>query len=31
MVASVVHALVGDGALALKSRPLPFALRPAQA
>jgi putative oxidoreductase len=31
MVASVVHALVGDGALALKSRPLPFAtLRTAQ-
>jgi putative oxidoreductase len=25
MVASVVHALIGDGALALKSRPLPFA------
>ena len=31
MIASVVHALVGDGALALKSRPLPFAaLRTAQ-
>jgi putative oxidoreductase len=31
MVASVVHALVGDGAFALKSRPLPFAaLRTAQ-
>jgi putative oxidoreductase len=30
IVASVVHALIGDGALALKSRPLPFAaLRPA--
>jgi putative oxidoreductase len=26
MIASVVQALVGDGALALKSRPLPFAL-----
>jgi putative oxidoreductase len=25
IVASVVHALIGDGALALKSRPLPFA------
>jgi putative oxidoreductase len=31
MIASVVQALIGDGALALKSRPLPFAiLRPAQ-
>jgi putative oxidoreductase len=31
MIASVVHALVGDGAFALKSRPLPFAaLRTAQ-
>jgi putative oxidoreductase len=31
IVASVVQALIGDGALALKSRPLPFAiLRPAQ-
>ncbi|HEX6119149.1 MAG TPA: DoxX family protein [Dongiaceae bacterium] len=31
IVASVVHALIGDGALALKSRPLPFSvLRPAQ-
>jgi putative oxidoreductase len=31
MVASVVHALIGDGVFALKSRPLPFAvLRPAQ-
>lgn len=31
MIASVVHALIGDGALALKSRPLPFAaLRSAQ-
>lgn len=31
MIASMVHALIGDGALALKSRPLPFAaLRPAQ-
>ena len=30
IVASLVHALIGDGALALKSRPLPFAaLRPA--
>ena len=25
LVASVAHALIGDGALALKSRPLPFA------
>jgi len=31
IVASVVQALIGDGALALKSHPLPFAiLRPAQ-
>ena len=31
IVASVVQALIGDGALALKSRPLPFAvLRPVQ-
>jgi putative oxidoreductase len=31
MIASVVQALIGDGALALKSRPLPFAvLRTAQ-
>jgi putative oxidoreductase len=31
IVASLVHALIGDGALALKSRALPFAvLRPAQ-
>ena len=31
IVASLVHALIGDGALALKSRPLPFAaLRTAQ-
>ena len=31
IVASAVHALIGDGALALKSRPLPFAtLRTAQ-
>ena len=31
IVASVVHALIGDGALALRSRPLPFAaLRTAQ-
>ena len=31
IVASAVHALIGDGALALKSRPLPFAaLRAAQ-
>jgi len=31
IIASVVQALIGDGALALKSRPLPFAvLRPAQ-
>jgi putative oxidoreductase len=31
MIASVVQALIGDGALALKSRPLPFAaLRPVQ-
>jgi putative oxidoreductase len=30
IVASVAHALIGDGALALKSRPLPFAaLHPA--
>ena len=29
IVASLVHALIGDGALALKSRPLPAALRPA--
>ena len=26
MIASVVQALIGDGALALKSRPLPFAM-----
>ena len=26
IIASMVHALVGDGALALKSRPLPFAV-----
>ena len=25
MIASVIHALIGDGAFALKSRPLPFA------
>jgi putative oxidoreductase len=32
IVASAAHALIGDGALALKSRPLPFAaLRSAQA
>ncbi len=31
MIVSVVHALIGDGVLALRSRPLPFAtLRPAQ-
>ena len=31
MIASLVQALIGDGALALKSRPLPFAaLRTAQ-
>ena len=31
MIASVVHTLIGDGALALESRPLPFsALRPIQ-
>lgn len=32
MIASAVHALIGDGVLALRSRPLPFAaLRSAQA
>jgi putative oxidoreductase len=31
MIASVIHALIGGGAMALRSRPLPFAiLRPAQ-
>ena len=31
IIASVVHALIGDGALALKSRPLPFRAVPAGA
>ena len=31
MIASLVHALIGDGAFALKSRPLPFVAAPAAA
>ena len=31
IIASVVHTLIGDGALALKSRPLPFVGAPAAA
>lgn len=31
IIASVVHALIGDGAFALKSRPLPFAAATASA